>query len=142
MEKEVREFVGQKIKEHEDKLHKKPRMTFVPPTVEEIVGYIKDNPQLSNIDAEDFWKGYADGGWIDTQGNPVRNWKLKLRTRSSFEKKRQDGRTTKTKLLPIVGKICSKMDCGLPAVYKDSSGDYDHLYCTKHMPEEVRNLYE
>ena len=57
---------------------------FTPPSVSEIQAYIVANPELGNIDAVDFFKGYADGGWIDTKGNPVRNWKLKLRTRSKF----------------------------------------------------------
>lgn len=63
---------------------------FIPPTLEEVKQYISDNPELSNVDARDFWKGYADGGWIDTQGKPVRNWKLKLRTRSGFKSKPED----------------------------------------------------
>lgn len=49
--------------------------------------------------------------------------------------------TTKTKLFPIGGKICSRPDCGLPAVYKDSSGSYDNFYCVKCMPEKVKELY-
>ncbi len=57
---------------------------FVPPTIEDIKKYQLENPELSNIDPEDFYRGYADAGWIDTQGKPVRNWKLKLRTRSKY----------------------------------------------------------
>jgi len=34
------------------------------------------------------------------------------------------------------GKVCCK--CGLPAVYKDSSGSFDHNYCSEHMPEAVK----
>ncbi len=48
----------------------------------------------------------------------------------------------KTKLYPIPGKICEKKGCGLPAVYKDTSGNYDHYWCSKHMPEKVKELYE
>lgn len=48
---------------------------------------------------------------------------------------------TKPKLLPIVGKICSIGDCKLPAVYKDTSGSYDHYRCVKHLPTEVREMY-
>lgn len=65
----------------------KKRHTFVPPSIEEVKKYIQENPELSNIDPVDFFKGYSDGGWIDTQGKPVRNWKLKLRTRSKFAEK-------------------------------------------------------
>ncbi len=52
---------------------------FKPPTLEEVQKYVKDNPEIK-VDPVDFWKGFNDGGWIDTRGNPVRNWKLKLRT--------------------------------------------------------------
>jgi len=48
----------------------------------------------------------------------------------------------KLRLLPIPGKICSRDGCKLPAVYKDCSGTYDHFYCTKHMPKEVKERYE
>lgn len=56
---------------------------FVPPSLEDVQEYIRANPELNNVDAQTFWKGFSDGGWIDTQGKPVRNWKLKLRTWSS-----------------------------------------------------------
>lgn len=64
----------------------KQRKGFVPPTLEDVKKYISENSELNNIDPQDFWKGYSDGGWIDTQGKPVRNWKLKLRTRSNYGK--------------------------------------------------------
>jgi hypothetical protein len=57
---------------------------FTPPTFDEVKKYITDNPELSNVNAETFFKGFNDSGWIDTQGKPVRNWKLKLRTWSSY----------------------------------------------------------
>jgi hypothetical protein len=57
---------------------------FLPPTFEEVKKYIADNPELLNVNAETFFKGFNDSGWIDTQGKPVRNWKLKLRTWSSY----------------------------------------------------------
>ena len=72
-----------KVKVSKDKDTKSVRK-FVPPSIKDVVQYITENPELSNIDATDFWRGYDDGGWIDTQGKPVRNWKLKLRTRSKY----------------------------------------------------------
>ncbi len=60
---------------------------FIPPSVQEVKDFIKANPELSNIDPVDFWKGYNDGDWYDTHGKPVRNWKLKLRTRSNCAKR-------------------------------------------------------
>lgn len=61
----------------------KPKQKFIPPTLDEVKQYIKENPEIK-VDATDFWKGFNDGGWIDTKGNPVRNWKLKLRTWSKY----------------------------------------------------------
>ena len=50
-------------------------------------------------------------------------------------------KSTKARLFPIAGKICSIEGCRLPAVYKDSSGTYDNYKCLKHSPAEVRELY-
>jgi hypothetical protein len=65
------------------KKEEKPK-SFTPPTFEEVKKYITENPELSNVNAETFFKGFNDSGWIDTRGNPVKNWKLKLRTWSSY----------------------------------------------------------
>lgn len=61
---------------------------FIPPTMEEVKQYIQENPELANVDARTFFKGFNDSGWIDTQGKPVRNWKLKLRTWSKIANER------------------------------------------------------
>ena len=111
---------------------------FEPPTLDEVQKYIADNPKLANIDAEVFWHGYNDGGWIATNGEPVRNWKLKLWTWRNFDAKRV---TKKTKLFPISGKTCSKQGCPLPAVYKNTGGNYDSYACAEHMPEKVKEKY-
>lgn len=70
-------------RENPEAKEKGPARKFVPPTLEDVRQYIADNPELSNVDAETFFKGMHDGGWIDTRGNPVRNWKLKIRTWST-----------------------------------------------------------
>ena len=49
--------------------------------------------------------------------------------------------STKKVLFPIPGKMCGKRGCGMPAVYKDTAGDYDQLYCAEHMPEKVKAQY-
>lgn len=69
------------------KVKDKVKGKFKPPTFEEVVEYISKNPELKNVDPKTFWKGFNDSGWIDTRGNPVRNWKLKLRTWSSYADK-------------------------------------------------------
>ena len=92
---DIAEPMANKVKESKVKVSKdkdtKSARKFVPPSLEDIVQYITENPELSNIDATDFWRGYDDGGWIDTQGKPVRNWKLKLRTRSKYAGKTISG---------------------------------------------------
>lgn len=114
-------------------------MSFVPPTLEDVERYIADNPKLSNIDADIFWHGYNDGGWIDTKGKPVRNWKLKLWTWHRFGGERI---AKKTKLYPIRGKTCGRRGCRMPAVHKDISGGYDNYTCPEHMPDKVKELYD
>lgn len=113
-------------------------MKFVPPTLEQVQEYIADNPKLSNIDADIFWHGYNDGGWVDTKGEPVRNWKLKLWTWYKFETKHVAKKIT---LYPLKGKTCSKPGCRMPAVYHDTSGNYDSYACAEHMPKEVKERY-
>jgi len=58
-----------------------------------------------------------------------------------FPEKESGNMPKKPKLLPIVGKTCSLQDCRLPAVYRDTSGSYDHYYCEKHLPSEVKEVY-
>lgn len=91
------------------------------PSIEEFVKYITDN-KLNISNPEGLYAGYADGGWIDTQGNPVRNWKLKLRTLHNMAaERRADGQ----KLTPP-----AKLDSnGLTArqKYLKQQGDPDYL---------------
>ncbi len=49
--------------------------------------------------------------------------------------------SAKPKLFPISGKNCSKAGCGMPAIYKNTSGAYDSFACADHMPEKVRDAY-
>lgn len=59
---------------------------FTPPTLEEVQNYVSENGL--NVDAEKFFRYFTtpdDSGrtWIDSKGNPVRNWKQKLITWSN-----------------------------------------------------------
>lgn len=110
---------------------------FNPPLLEEFVAYIKDN-KLAISNPEGLYQGYSDGGWIDTRGNMIRNWKLKLHTLNNFSKPQ-----AKKKLFPIKGKSCEVKQCNLPAVYTTSlGGAYDHYFCQIHMPDNVKQYYE
>lgn len=55
----------------------KPRR-FTPPTLEEVEAYVKE--RSSSVDAKRFWEYYEAGGWKDSKGNAVKNWKQKLLT--------------------------------------------------------------
>lgn len=79
----------QDSKKREGKKLRAPK-PFTPPTLEEVKKYVEDNPELSNVDPTHFWKSFNDSGWIDTKGNPVRNWKLKLRTWSNYDHGRKE----------------------------------------------------
>ena len=83
-----------KLREIKRSKEKRSKGKFIPPTLEDVKKYISDNPELSNIDPNTFWKGFNDGGWIDTRGNPVRNWKLKLRTWSNYGNNKKKGQRT------------------------------------------------
>lgn len=69
---------------------RKGKKEFTPPTLDEVKDYIFENGY--HVDPEHFYKFYAEGHWIDSLGNPVRNWKQKLIT---WEKK--DGEKPKQK---------------------------------------------
>lgn len=57
------------------------RKGFVPPTLADVQQYRKDcTPDLDSVDPKKFWKSYDDCDWKDTQGKPIRNWKLKMWT--------------------------------------------------------------
>ena len=62
--------------------NRKEKKRFTPPTLDEVKAYIQENGY--HVDAEYFYKFYSTGHWIDSKGNPVRNWKQKIIT---WEKK-------------------------------------------------------
>ncbi|TKJ35801.1 MAG: hypothetical protein CEE38_14450 [Planctomycetes bacterium B3_Pla] len=47
----------------------------------------------------------------------------------------------KPHLYPIPGRNCSVPGCGMPAVYRNSSGTYDTFKCLEHLPEKVKAVY-
>lgn len=54
------------------------RSIFVPPTFEEVKAYCQE--RNSGVDPKKFYDYFNEGGWKDSQGKPVRNWKQKLIT--------------------------------------------------------------
>lgn len=63
---------------NKNKKKNKSKSVFVPPTLEEVKAYVQEKGYA--VDAEYFYKYYSTGDWIDSKGNPVRNWKQKLIT--------------------------------------------------------------
>ncbi|MDO4493349.1 MAG: DUF6291 domain-containing protein [Clostridia bacterium] len=49
---------------------------FLPPTPEEVAAFVAERGL--NVDAAHFHRFYTEGGWRDSRGKPVRNWRQKL----------------------------------------------------------------
>jgi predicted phage replisome organizer len=86
----------EKEKEKRDRDKSKGRK-FTPPTLEQVKAYAKE-ANLS-IDCEKFYTYFTtpnDAGqtWIDSKGNPVRNWKQKMITWANKGEQRTKSRNT------------------------------------------------
>ena len=64
-------------KDNTDVLSKKSSQ-FIPPTLEEIKAYCRE--RNNSVDPQVFFDYFDTSGWIDGNGNPVRNWKQKMIT--------------------------------------------------------------
>jgi hypothetical protein len=85
----VKGQINEAMADHIEARHKTVRSTrWQAPTLLEIQEYVAKNPELKVLDIEDIYKGYSDSGWIDTQGKPIRNWKLKFRTLANMKRER------------------------------------------------------
>lgn len=69
---------------------KTDKKTFTPPTLEEVKAYIAERQCAQVVDAKKFFDYFETGGWHDSEGKPVRNWKQKLITWET------NGRKTRT----------------------------------------------
>ena len=81
---------------------------------------------IDNLDSALASKGYKYSSHYAT----ILNWERRDSKLDSPQK---------TKLFPIAGKNCEK--CGVPAVWKNATGAYDHCYCLEHSPQAVRDKY-
>ena len=63
-------------KEKKKKCIARPR--FVPPTLDDVRAYVFERG--SNVDPVKFFDYFSAGDWIDSKGQPVRNWKQKIIT--------------------------------------------------------------
>ena len=71
-----------------NKPRKKPsKQPFIPPTLEEVQAYCESRG--NKVDAKQFFDYFDAGNWIDSKGNPVKNWKQKVITWESNQNKTQ-----------------------------------------------------
>lgn len=69
----------------ESKKENREKKVFKPPSLEEVRDYCAEKGLLT--DPKKFWDYYEAGEWVDSRGNPVKNWKLKLQSwESKLEK--------------------------------------------------------
>lgn len=66
------------VKETKESKQKKSKEknVFVPPTLQEVIDYCVE--RNNNVDAKKFYDSYAVADWVDSKGDPVRNWKQKM----------------------------------------------------------------
>lgn len=60
-------------KENENK-----KKNFQPPTIDEVKQWFIENGSTAEAGAK-AWQYYTDGNWCDSKGQPVRNWRQKMR---------------------------------------------------------------
>lgn len=58
--------------------NKPKKKSFVPPTLPEVQEYVKERGLM--IDPTAFFDYFTEGGWKDSEGKPVKNWKQKALT--------------------------------------------------------------
>jgi len=67
-----------KAKQSKAKQSKDTRRAFTPPSRDEVREYVQS--RNSSVDPDRFFDYFDAGGWIDSKGNPVLNWRQKLIT--------------------------------------------------------------
>ena len=70
------------------------RKRFIPPTLDDVKAYCRERNNL--VDPQKFFDYYEQGGWKDSKGNPVKNWKQKLITWENKETKTEKTKSNNT----------------------------------------------
>lgn len=70
-------------KEKKNKINKNKSKEFVPPSLDDIKKYISEK-DLKKVNAEHFYQFFSESDWVDSKGNEVKNWKLKLLTWNNY----------------------------------------------------------
>lgn len=113
---------------------------MIKPTLQNVKDFALINMIPEKI-AEKYWMNFECQDWIRANNQKITKWQVHFKWwfQSEYWKNNGYKETKKQKLYPIKGKICR---CGMPAVYKDTSGNYDSYKCTECMPEKVKAKYE
>lgn len=75
-----------KLNENNKKeINKRKEKEFIAPTLEEVEKYVVEK-KLS-VNAKKFYEYFTEGNWIDSKGNPVKNWKQKILTWNGYGNK-------------------------------------------------------
>ena len=74
----------------EEKEIYKEKERFKKPTLEEIEEYCKK--RNSNVNPKVFYEYFETGGWVDSNGNKVKNWKQKLITWENHKKENRESK--------------------------------------------------
>ena len=61
---------------------------FKKPTLEEVEEYCRQ--RNSSVDAKTFYEYFETGGWVDSKGNKVKNWKQKIITWENHRKPKEN----------------------------------------------------
>lgn len=73
--------INKELKEHKEIKNKE----YIPPTIEEVNSYITEK-ELS-VDGKKFLNYFTESGWVDSKGNKVKNWKLKILTWDGYKQR-------------------------------------------------------
>ena len=65
--------------ENEIIIKNRKRKPFIRPTIDEVKKFFNENGYEPKV-GEDKWHYYNDANWFDSRGNPVLNWKQKMRS--------------------------------------------------------------
>ena len=70
--------VNENVTEKVTKEKKSIKKEFEPPTLEEVKSWFIENGSTAEAGAK-AWQYYTDGSWNDSKGQPVKNWRQKMR---------------------------------------------------------------
>ena len=79
---DINKILNNKKLNNKKEIHKEK---FIKPTLEEVKAYCLE--RNNNVDAETFYDYFETGGWVDSKGNKVKNWKQKIITWEKNTKK-------------------------------------------------------